>query len=228
MHRQHHADDRAQRVGGIYPADAGLAMTGAQQGQREQRQRHAGKECRRKHHQHRDARAAQHEQVVAAVVARQHLHQRRYPLKAVGEHRQRGQRRQAHQHLRPAGPGHRIGDARAAPTDVQPTECQAQNERRQHQLERMQRGAERLIEQAHPADLVDETGRAAEKGRQQHHPGQAKPRPVAALRLRHRARHLRRERGGRELTRRQPGQTGDQQIQPAGERHRARHAPGRQ
>ena len=56
VHREQHAGDRAERVGGVDPADRGLAGAAAQQRAGDQRQRHAGAERRRQHHQRRRSR----------------------------------------------------------------------------------------------------------------------------------------------------------------------------
>ena len=54
VHREHHAGDRAERVGGVDLADRGFAGAAAQQRAGDERQRHAGAERRRQHDQRGD------------------------------------------------------------------------------------------------------------------------------------------------------------------------------
>ncbi len=156
VRHQQHAGDRAHGIGRIQAADPRLAGATAQQRQGEQRQRHPGEERGRQHHRQRDAGAAQQVQAVATVGARQCLHQRRAPVERSGIGQQRQQGGHAHRHLGQGRGAQRVMQARRAALHPGAAKGQAEQERAQHQLEAVHGGPQHLVEQADPADFVDE------------------------------------------------------------------------
>ncbi len=164
MHREHDAGDRTERIRCVDSPDRGLAGAVAQQRAGDERQRHPGAERRRQHHQRGDAAAGQVEERVAGVVFRQAAHQRFHQAESEVVHRQRCERGEAHDHLDPAEQPRRLRARVDSPAHRQAAEGEAENEGREHQLERVRRGAEHEDEHADPDDFVDERRQTGEEG----------------------------------------------------------------
>jgi hypothetical protein len=163
MDGDQHAGDGAGRVGGVDLADGALARAAAQERHRNERQRHAGAERRREHHGQADGVAHHVEREIAALAARERLQRELHELEARHVHRQRGERGDAHRHLHPAEQAHAVRRGLDAAPYPQAAEGDAENERRQHQLESVRRAAQHQREHADPADLVHERGQAGER-----------------------------------------------------------------
>ena len=71
-------------------------------------------------------------------------------------HRERRDREGPHRELHQTQQAHRVARGVGAAADPQCAECETEDERREHELERMRRAAEHEREHPDPGDLVDE------------------------------------------------------------------------
>ena len=139
MHREQHADDRADCICGVHPADRAFTRTTAKECTGDQRQRHSGTECRRQHDQRRNHLAAEIEQHVAGIRPRQPTHQPGHQFKAGVIDQQGRDCEQAHDDLYPAEQALGVGRGVDVAAHREAPKRQTQNEGREHQFERVGR-----------------------------------------------------------------------------------------
>jgi hypothetical protein len=156
--RERDADDRSERVDRVHGADRPLAGPAGEQHARDQRQRHAGAEGRREHDGETDRVAQQQERRVPALVPLERLLDRRHPLEGGDVERQGRDRGEAHDPLHDAERAHRVREAVGARAHPVRSKGQSEDERREHQLERVRRAPEHQRQHPNPRDLVDERG----------------------------------------------------------------------
>jgi hypothetical protein len=148
------------------------------------------------------------EEEVARFGARQALHQVFHQLEAAVIDRQREEREQRHGHLHPAQqPRRRCGAVHQA-ANGKAAQCQAEDERGQHQLEGMSGGAEHEREHSDPADLVDEGRKTGEERDEQQQARHARCLQRFALR--------RQGGGSSRTTRQQRDRRREQEVERAG------------
>ena len=137
MHRQQHAQNRADRVGAIDPANAAFACAPLQQGISKQRQGHPGQNRGGQHDEHGDGLAGEMKQGVAAVIFGEAADHEAHEVEAAVVQGQGAYRAQAHQHLHITGIAQRGADLIQAAANPQAAQGQTQNEGAEHQFKRL-------------------------------------------------------------------------------------------
>ena len=176
QHRgQRRADDRTERVHAVHRADGALAAARREQHAGDERERDAGAKGGRQHHRERNAVLGDGEEPVPLCCLVKTVDQRGHPAKRREVRRQRDDRQRAHRPLRHTECAHRVAKTIGTRAHPEGAEGEPQNERRQHELERVRGAAEHQRQHAHPADLVDETRqRRAGRHHEQHPPEHGK------------------------------------------------------
>ena len=155
---QHDPDDRAERVRRVDDADRALAVAAAYQHSRDERERHARAESRREHHGETGDVAGEGKEIVARVSRLQRADERRGPSESGQVKRDRCKRGESHRALYDAQRAHWIREAVSARAHPPRPEGEPEDERREHQLERVRRAAEEERQHPNPRDFVDERG----------------------------------------------------------------------
>ena len=164
MDREHHAYDGAERVGGVDEADGALTCAATHELTREQRQRHPRTEARRDHDERCDQLADDVESDIAARGAREAVQEPGHEIEREAVCRQGECGAGTHEHHDAGKVGRRIPDALDLSPHIESTQREAQDERAQHELERVGRAAEDQAQHPDPAELVHERGGAGEAG----------------------------------------------------------------
>ena len=162
--REHHADDRAERVRRIHDADRAFPIAPAHQHPRDERERHPCAKCRRKHHDETRDVARDSEEVVAPIRDLERADERRGPTEAGEIEGNRRECCEPHCALHDAERAHGIGKAIGARAYPARAEGKPEDECREHQLEGVRRAPEQQRQHPNPRDLVNERGDGGTEG----------------------------------------------------------------
>ena len=158
-----YAEDGTQRIGRIHRADRLFPVAAVEQRIGDERQRDPRAERCREHDGERDAVAREQEQRVSGFRLRERVHHGLHQPEHLAIERQRREREQAHRHQHDTEKPDRVGDRVDAPAHPVAPARDAQDEGREHQLERVRRGSEDEREHADPGDFEDERSGAGEE-----------------------------------------------------------------
>ena len=152
------ADNRPQGVDGVDLTDRPLSRRALDQRPRDQRKRHPGADRRGQHDGETDRVPPHGIGQIPFVGVGEGGDERRHPSERRQVHRERGDGQRTHGELHASEQSHRVGGGIGATSDPPRAKGQSENERREHQLERMRRAAQHERQHPDPPDLVDEAG----------------------------------------------------------------------
>ncbi|TMG71738.1 MAG: hypothetical protein E6H80_12420 [Betaproteobacteria bacterium] len=200
------------------PAIAPSVLAATQQRVRKQRQRHPGEKGRGQHHGERERVAEQVERGIGGFAALEYSERPGHPVEAPVIDEDGRERREAHEDLHQARIADRVGDVVDTAPDPKAAESEPGDECREHQLERVERGAQHEREHPDPDDFVDERGEACDERAREEQSRDVPPRGRGpALRLRGKRRGL-------AAARDREHRGGEREVQRARKAHRSRHA----
>ena len=169
MHRECDAGNGAEGVCGVDHSNGAFTLAWrCVQDAGCQRQRHAGAKRGREHDQRRDPVTREVEQGVALIRLWQRVDQVGGEVEGQGVQRDRGNGGKTHRDLHITQQYPRVRHAVDPLAHPEATHCQAEDERRQHQFERVCGAAQRQRQHADPAHLVNEGRRASHERHHQH------------------------------------------------------------